>query len=355
MTAAPQIPVSPHGYPELGLAARTLSLRFRRDANLTRLARRLESWEHDRGNTKFRAFNLSRLPADVAFELVHVYVALREIYPNVRPDFVDFSSSDPDASLAWAFSYHDAYPKLRELAAEVDGEIDLGEDEPTDELLAWVRNELNDPSMVRQVRSEIRAARTSRARDLTATGAIEIGQIFRTRRSYRKLLAFWETYNARCERLGRPARCPEMALSPAAGTLVHEFGHLVEAELLDRGFSPVERTYRDLSTILLGTTPRSVYQWRRHLINYPSYDYTPVQGPVAGAALRARSTKKALKQVIGERIGSYAPTSRDEIFAESFAVAHGARSPRLRRDLAPFLARLRTEGLAVSRRPRRTV
>jgi hypothetical protein len=332
------------------MAANTFTLRYRTDANLTRLGRRLEAWEQKQGNLQFRAHNLTRLPKPIAFELVHVYVALRERYPTVRPDYIDFCSTNPDGILAWAFSYHNSYPTLRKLAIGIDVEEDMA----VAEILEQVRVEFSDPSLLRRVRHEISSARDGRTRDLTATGAIEIGQIFRTKKSYRGLLRVWQTYNERADRLCRPHLSPEFLLSPAASTMVHEFGHLVEAELLELGYEALERTYRDLSEILLGKRPSSDRQWRYHLGNFPAYPHTGIRGPQEGSLQRRRQTRKALRHLIGHQIGTYAPTSRDEIFAESFAVAHGSRSPHLRAKLQPFLQRLQHEGLARTRRPSRT-
>lgn len=323
----------------MGLVPATLPLRYRKDANLRSLIARLEQWEHSRGNHRFRAWNLDRLRPEIAFEVVQVYVALRERYPQVRPDYVDFSSSANDGVLGWAVSYRDAYPTLRQL---ISGAVSITEFDSGEQMIEQIA--VTDPVLRRQMRREFTVASTTQMRDLTATGYIELGRTFRTRAGYLGLMRQGEIHNTHAVCRGHPPRVPEMTLSPVAATLVHEFGHLVEAELIALGYPPLERTYRDLSELLLGVRPVSDRQWRHHLINFPAYRHTSLPGPVHQSKTQGRETKRVLRKLIAAVIGTYALTSRDELFAEAFTVAYGAHDPQVRNRLAPLLHRLHHEG-----------
>jgi hypothetical protein len=309
-------PAAPHGYPHLGLSAVSLPLRYRRDANLTRLARRLETWESDRGNDGFEARNLSNLSPATAFELVHVYVALRERHPSVMPAYVNFSTDlDGGKSLAWAYSYPQLFPALRGHGDEHD----CARDERQGEQWGFVH--------------------------LERSGAIELDSLFSSPLRYNALIAYWQKRNANAARRGRPPRTKELLITPAAYVLMHEYAHLIDGELTSAGWQRAEPVYRALSKIVFHVEP-TVTQWRYHLINYPSL-YQP--GPHQGNKQRQRSNKQAVRPSLGHLLGSYAAHSRDEAFAEAFALAHGSSKP-LRTELAPLLRALSDDGVRRRRR-----
>jgi hypothetical protein len=340
----------PHGYPELGLTPRTFTAHYRKDANLKTLRRRLERWETEHGSPFFQARNLEKINPKLAFELVNVYVAMRERYPQIRPDFIDFASRDigPDA-MAEALSYNDNLPTVRSIMSNYDTHDVLD----SEDILEIAREENLDQITLRRLRDEVRTVDEETVRDPSTSGSIFFGDAFRNSRTYRKLLKFWDVRNKRAEERGHAPRTVWAAVSPASFTLIHEFGHLVEAELMVRGYKPVERVYRSLSEIILDVENPSERQWRYHLINYPTYEFTKIKGRFRGGPERRRETKKLLHHVIREKLGTYATTYRDELFAESFAQAHTAARPGLRRELRPFLQSLRAEGIGAKRLPNR--
>jgi len=340
----------PNGYPELGLVPRTFTARYRKDANLKVLRRRLEKWEIERGSPFFQARNLEKLNPKLAFELVNVYVAIRERYPQIRPDFVDFASNAiGDDAMAEAFSYSDTLPTVRRLMANYDTYDVLD----GDDIIKIAKEENVDGKTLRKLRTEIRTFDEETVRDPSTSGAIFFGDSFRNSHAYRKLLKFWDMRNRRAEDRGHAPRIIWAAVSAASFTLIHEFGHLVEAELMSRGYKPVERVYRRLSAIVLGASNPGERQWRYHLINYPTYDFTKVKGRFQGGPERRRETRKFLHHTIREKLGTYATTYRDELFAESFAQAHTAEKASLRREFRPFLHSLKAEGIGAKRLPNR--
>jgi hypothetical protein len=341
----------PNGYPELGLVPRTFTARYRKDANLKTLRRRLEQWEIKQGSPFFQARNLEKINPKLAFELVNVYVAMRERYPQIRPDFVDFASKAVAAdAMAEAFAYTDTLPTIRRIMAKyttynvLDG----------DDFLEIAKDEKIHGKTLRMFRDEARTIDAETVRDPSTVGAIFFGDSFSNSRNYRKLMQFWDMRNARAAERGHAPRTIWAAASPASFTLIHEFGHLVEAELSMRGYKPVERVYRRLSEIVLGVNNPSERQWRYHLINYPTYEFTKLKGRFRGGPERRRETKKSLHHIIREKLGTYATTYRDELFAESFAQAHAAERSGLRKELRPFLASLQAEGIGAKRLPNRT-
>lgn len=316
---------SPDGYPHLGLSARTLPMRFRKDANLSTLARRLERWEADHGNPLFETRNLHRVPASTAFELVNVYVALREWFPSVRLDYLNFAShADPDV-LGFATQYTFTFPRLREM-------IDPGD----------------DPALLDTIDDELlcEIGLTADVTEVHNSGSIDLHRTFTSGRGQKQMVRYWRWRNEVRARNRRPCRIPPLVVTPAAMVLVHEFGHLVESELAAGGWQALEPVYAALSEVLLDVQNPDVSQWRYHLVNYPARD---AAGPAQGGPARQRQTVRALRDVIGQTLGSYAPTSRDELFADAFALAH-CGSPELRRRLFPMLAALRDCGARKARR-----
>lgn len=328
----------PDGYPELGLTAKTLPLRYRRDANLRKLARRVERWESEHGNDGFEARNLTKLPRELAFELCNVYIALRERYPQVKPDYVDFAAKvGVGQTLGLSMIYPATFPTLRE-AAEVYDVVDLEsllEVIRDDEEFAWKRND---------VRRE--KAWMGEVRNVSRSGTIELGSMFKTKKQYKTLQAFWDKRNARAMLLGRPLRTPELSTSPATFVFVHEFGHLVEGEMFGTGgWRNGELVYGEISRAIFGGKRPQAHQWRRHLINYPCFVAPEsTYGPVQGGEGRQGATRKALRMQIAEKLGTYAPVARDEIFAEAFALSHCA-APQRRRELSGMLRALERVGL----------
>lgn len=348
MTSPIKVQYHPNGYPSLGLVPRTLRLRYREGANLHRLRARVERWERSQGNTSFEARHLEKLPAELAYELANVYIAMRERYPEVKPDFVEFAGRQDRKVLAWATNYGDSIPMVRELVSSYD-DLDPADSET---LIDLAREEWADARIVRAVKAETYWVEVDSIKNPSATGSIEFGETFRKKRAYQKLVNSWVIRNDRAVARGLPPRTLPSVVSAASFTLIHEFGHLVEAELLVMGYRPVERVYRSLSEIVFGVRNPSDTQWRYHLVNYPTYDWTQQKGPREGGPLRRRETKRALHMAIREKFGAYAATCRDELFAEAFAFAYGG-SWSVRKDLDGFVKALKNEDLAVGRLPNR--
>jgi hypothetical protein len=346
----PKVEYHPHGYPNLGLSARTLDVRYRKGASVTKLAQDLEAWEHARGNHQFKVRRLSRLHPELAFELVHVYVALREMYPQVRVDSINFCSDDIDQdTLAVASPYPRFIPLLRELVEY--GYITDHTDREA--VIAAGREAFSDAKSRRVLLEELDAVEDLKVGDVTTSGSIELGPTFSRKREYQKLLKYWRYRNLLAERAGTPARVMGVKTSAAAMTLVHEFGHLVESELLEKSEREVNRVYGVLSQIVLGTTRPAPTQWRYHLVNYPSSRYSPAKGKLEGSAERRKETKRALRMTIREKLGAYAHTCRDELFAEAFAAAYTHGDRQLRDEFRAFRYALTRCGLGVLRRPSR--
>jgi hypothetical protein len=184
------------------------------------------------------------------------------------------------------------------------------------------------------------------ARNISRSGAIELGGVFSRARSYRALREFWQRRNARAELLGRPLRTPTLATSEATFVFVHEFGHLVEGELFYGGeWRRGEAAYGAISQAVFGGTKPKVRQWRKHLINYPCFSAPEcTYGPHQGGKTRQSATRKALHDKISCELGAYAPTARDEIFAEAFALSHCATAKR-RKNLSGLMRALERSGL----------
>jgi hypothetical protein len=330
------IDTHPRGYPRLGLKARTVNLDTTDPAVLTR---RIERWERRMGNSGFEARNLHRPAPEVAAEMANVYVALRERYPTVRPEYVDFASGDVDkGTLGTSLIYPAVFPTLRTAA-------DLYDVDDLDELVDVATIDA-DPEVVSMRRSLRREAQwIAGVRDVTCSGAIDMSRTFATKKHYAALVTYWERRNELARAAGRPPRVPQLAVSPVTFVLLHEFGHLVDGELLSDGYENGVDTYGAISAAVFGIDQPAPTAWRYHLINYPAaYAPTETHGPYGRNKDRAAETKQRLRWVIGETLGSYAWNSRDEVFAEAFALAQGG-STALRTRLAPMLRALETAGL----------
>lgn len=348
MTRRIQIEYHPDGYPKLGLVARTLRVRYRKNANVCTLRRRLEKWEHSHNNPLFEARHLEKLDSRLAHELVHVYVAMRERYPQVRPDYIEFAGKDNGDRLASSVSYPGLVPVTRNLLAtypnleHVDAQI----------LLDLAYEKEIDVRTQTALHKESAYLYEDETRDPTASGRIEIGSMFRRKWAYHRHV---RRSNRRNEQASARGAGPDNMLwetSEAAGGLIHEFGHLVDAEIQVRGYRSAERVYRRLSEVVLDNKNPKDTQWRYHLINYPAYENNLIKGSGQGGVVRRRSTRWALYYVIQQKLGVYATTYRDELFAETFALAYCGTTRKQRNQLTPFLKEIHNQGLGVQRLPR---
>jgi hypothetical protein len=325
----------PEGFPATGLQAKTLPLNYRSNSNLERLGKKLQKWEADHDNAGFTPKNLHRTNPELAFELSHVYIALRERFPSVRPEALSFSSHIGDSVLAYAWQYAASFPNLRS----------YGVDPYDTKALEDLADEL-DSASYRAVRRDVEQANF--VRDPYAAGSIDIGSTFSSERRYRALLHFWRERNATMESKGMPLRVPALSTSAAAFTLVHEFGHLVDAELLLNDPEAAEHLYATLSFCVTGTWPHSTRQWKNHLINYPSA-MPEVAGPYPGTPESRRYVRQQLRRPIMDLLTRYAVVSRDEMFAEAFALAFCTADPVRAERLEPFRLALRDVGVLRNR------
>jgi hypothetical protein len=321
----------PHGYADVQLQATTLSLHHRADANLANLGGKIEAWEAAHGNPTFQLKNITKTNTALAFELSNVYIALRERFHNVRPEYISFATPMGDSTLALAWQYAAEFPNLRSFG------IDPFDDVALTEILTDL-----DPRATRKLRSDVERARA--VENPYASGCIDISSLFSSERRYRHLIAYWKRRNARALATNTPLRVPAMLTSPATITLVHEFGHLVEADLMEHDFEAAEYLYAALSYCLLGEWPRSNRQWLNHLINYP-IGVAAIPGPAQGDAERRRYVRSKHRLTIMNGLTRYAASNRDEMFAEAFALSYCAADPDTRAKLEPFQAALRDVGV----------
>lgn len=330
----------PNGYPELGLVAKTIKLRYRKGASVGNLVKKIERWESAHGNEGFRARHLTKLPVELAYELCNVYISLRERYPDVKPDYVDFSAGAETmqgSTLGLSTTYPAMFPTLREAAETYasDDTTSILEYIREDDMYVWPRNDLRREK-----------AWLVDVQNVSRSGVIELGGVFAKARKYKALKDYWQLRNARAELLGRPLRTPALTTSEATFVFVHEFGHLVEGELYAGGdWRQGEAAYGAISRSIFGGVKPKVRQWRKHLINYPAYvSLEHTYGPHQGGAHRQRATRSALHDQIGWKLGTYAAAARDEIFAEAFALGHCA-TPKLRNELSGLLRALEGSGI----------
>jgi hypothetical protein len=325
----------PDGFPSVGLQAKTLPLNYRSTVNLERLGKKLQRWEADHGNDGFIPKNLHRTNPELAYELSNVYIALRERFPSVRPEYVSFSSHIGDQVLAYAWQYASTFPHLRS----------YGIDPYDTQALEELANELDSATM-RAVRRDVQFA--NGVNDPYLAGAIDIGSTFSSERRYRALLKFWRDRNVTMEQKGMPLRVPALATSAAAFTLVHEFGHLLDAELILHDPEASEHLYATLSYCVTGEWPHSTRQWKNHLINYPAAQ-AELGGPCPGTPESRRYVRQQLRRPIMDLLTRYAVVSRDELFAEAFALTFCAADPVRVARLEPFRVALRDVGVLRNR------
>jgi hypothetical protein len=219
-------------------------------------------------------------------------------------------------------------------------------------ILELAADENFNEETMRDLRWEARHLDKNAVQDPGATGYIVFGDLFKNSRKYRRILKSWQVRNEKAVGRGNLPRVVWSRVSVASLTLMHEFGHLVENELLAQGRHAVEAVYGALSEVLLEVDEPSSLQYRYHLVNYPTYYYTKEQGRNAGGERRGKATRQALHTAIRSKMGTYATTVRDELFAECFAHAYGGA--RMRRELAPFVRALKETGVASRRLPNKT-
>lgn len=345
MSALPQIEYHPNGYPQLGLQARTLKVRYRSNANVRTLRKRLEQWEHAHGNPLFEARHLEKLDSRLAHELVNVYVALRERYPQVRLAFIEFAGKGGGDRLAETTSYSSMVPITQTLMLKRARYRHLD----AQELLSLTFDDGMDQKTYDALALETAYIHEDCALDPTASGCLEFftlhkkrehQKVFQERERKRELNALREV----------PARNLGSVTSMAANALIHEFGHLVEAEILKSGYKAAEKVYRRLSEFVFDSKNPKAAQWRYHLINYPAGAW-PVHGSRAGGVLRKRATRNALREPIRQKLSKYAASYREELFAEAFAAAYSGETRTTRRQLNPFLIEIYRQG--IGRKPNR--
>ncbi len=325
----------PQGFPQVGLQAKTLPLHYRSNVSLERLGEKLQKWEREHGNAGFVAKNLHRTQPELAYELSNVYIALRERFPSVRPEYLSFSSHIGDKVMAYAWQYASTFPHLRSHGVDPYDATALEE----------LAQEL-DSTTFRQLRRDVEAA--NMVGDPYLAGSIDMASMFSSERRYRNTLAFFRRRNEYLESKDQPLRVPSLATSLASFTLVHEFGHLVDAELLHNDPEASEYLYATLSFCVLGEWPRSTRQWMNHLINYPTAD-TFTAGPYPGTPESRRQVRQRLRRPIQETLTRYAVDTRDEMFAEAFALTLCSADPVRVERLEPFRIALRDVGVLRNR------
>lgn len=339
----------PNGYPHLGLVPRSIKIRYREGMGVRTLKKRLEKWERANGNPEFQARRLSRLPAPLAYELVQVYISMRERFPDIKPDYVNFSDDLGTSELGGTYTYGDNLSVMRSLLC--DGVIDDPDNYGVGEIVDIVKDYGGDRDEVHAIKNETLFCAEEKVVNPLAVGSISVGSVYSKKRSYQKLINYWAAANKRSKAQGLPPRNPEAGVSGAAFTLIHEFGHLVESTLLVTKRKNAEKVYGVLSEILLGVKAPGTNQWRYHLANYPSYPWTALKGRHVGGVDRQRETRRRLRPIIRETIGAYAAANRDEIFAESFAHAYAGNSVSSRNKFKPFVETMKKLNLAAKTLP----
>lgn len=333
------------GYPSLLLSPVSLELPSRQNVTSATIRRKVEAWEASRRERRgFEMRSMDRAPLFVAQESASVYVSLREHFPTVAPSYVDIASplmqkwyghlKNENQPLAVAYTFEELAPlrqhspwRVSPLAVLEDADIDDAEAHRL-ELIAefW---------------------EASGVRDIYESGSIDLSPTFGSVRGYRELLS----YRARPRR-PHPSRTPsaiQHTLTPLSYALVHEFGHLLDAEVQMLGQDALEHVYGALSVGVLDLDAApSVREHSRHLANFPT-DFS-LPGRESGGKKRQAWWRRRAAEQIAPVLGRYATTNRDELFAESLVASFAAKDPSLRRALRPFRQALRDVGLHRARR-----
>ena len=337
MTARPNpVNCAPQGYPKVGLVARSLVVPHHKTASARRLRTNVETWEKQQGLIDFSFRSMDTVPPELAQEAAPSYVDLASEqmslwYATVKPD------SQP---LAVATTYEFLAP-LR-VASPIRQHPDAA--------LAAVSK--TDPARELCERAVVSAAELQ-LRDVWSSGGIDLCLSFASRRAYNELLSLRSRSAAPLP--GRPPRVVPHQLGVLGYSLVHEFGHLVEAELLVAGPEATSYVYGELSKAILDlqTIPRPS-QWSTHLVNYPEvYTARP------SARITPKTREMHVRATTGVRIshvlGEYAARTRGELFAEAFVAMWASSSPELLKRMVRVRHALTEVGLAVSRRPSKVV
>lgn len=186
--------------------------------------------------------------------------------------------------------------------------------------------------------------------DVWQTGGIDLCRSFATRRAYKELLLLREKHR-QPDWVAR-RRTVSHGLGVLGYALVHEFGHLVDAELSARPAAEMEHVYGALSRALLDlpSVPRAS-QWSLHLVNFPKERRS--SRALKAVPPRERMVRESVGGQVELVLGKYAATCRDELFAESFVAMWAGKDAVLRQRMVVFLRALQDVGLAVRRRPPR--
>lgn len=338
------VPFATQGYPTLGLSARTLAVPSSPNAATTRLRARVEKWEKDRrGHGEFRMHNLDRVPLPLAQESAHVYVSLREHFPAVAPQYVDVASRTLDRwyghllpenqPLAVAVTFEDLEPLRRHAQWRMSpsAALDLVDEDEERTMLEDLAYEWED----------------SGVSDVWASGSIDLSRSFASMKQYRELMSLREKPR-RAHPSGTPSAVQHV-LTPLSYAMVHEFGHLVDAELCLLGDAAMEHVYGELTAAVLGLKKApAASSYGTHLVNYPTKQSRP--GHFAGGEKRAAWWNRRALETVAPVLGRYACTNRDELFAEALVAAFAAEERETRRNLRRFRGALVDVGLSRARR-----
>jgi hypothetical protein len=341
-----KVEASTQGYPQFGLAANSLRIPTRNDASPARLARSVEAWERSNdGASGFQLRSMDRMPLELAQEAAHVYVALRESFPTTAPSYIDLASRP----LSRWYDY--LLPENQPLALATTYECVAPLRSLTDYRVP-PRSVLDQqPFASVEVRKAVSEAESLGVNDVWSTGGIDLSTAFGSRSAYNALLRMRNTPPRRRNPAGTTSAV-QHHLNALPYALTHEFGHLVDAELILLGPDAYELVYGEISRAVLDLdrTP-TVSQWGKHLINYP----TPLSrnGRHAGGTERAKTIRATSGAQVASVLGRYATTNRDELFAEMFVAMFAAQDVALRNRLKRVKAALRDVGLAANRRPNR--
>lgn len=348
---------SPRGYPALGLAPLEGHVVSRTTSRVRRL---VETREHLHGNERFQMPGASRLPLDMANEVAAVYVGLRQRFPGVMIDRLDFTGSrSPGAkdmgttTAACALTHLEADPVLHRYATAYD----LAR--PADVVAEAVRQHVAPRELVALRRETQWMHLSGRSRDARTHGYILFNDWVASPQRLALRAAAGQARHLRSLRLsGIPTNLPTR-VSLVTEYLVHEFGHVVEAAVADQGPSALTRVYASLDDCLMRrpngrwTIPYAAlaeHGFTRddaRLINYPDYADPRFSREYIHQAHRVVGRTPALV------LGRYARHSRSELFAEAFCYAQVAADEDLRRRLRPFLRALAEVGVARYRRSAR--
>ena len=342
---------SPSGWPSSGLAPRTFELNWSPRSSSARLRERLERWERAQGNRHFEAVRLERVLSPFAFEMVAIYVALREQYPAVQPDRVDFFAQNlpvvtDAAGYAWAYAF--LFPHAHAAA--------LLHDVPTLDAISRVADDDLWDEVERERRDGISSCYWySKTNDLRATGSLQFHPCLSIPREARK-----QQYreHLRVRRLASSGILPQhmpYRTSFAGALITHEFGHLLDATVLAAGLGVADYVYGQLSAGLYDIPRPELHDWRSHLLNFKGGYSDILAGPVQGGVIRQAIIKERLCAVTNPMLGTYAGGNRDELFAQSFAASHTAKSMAVRQALAPFRRALRTRDFSAAFNPDRAL